>query len=102
MTVEYIRYRIAAEQQPAFVQAITSAHELLAQAPDCLTYQLSHCEEDPELFIWRIEWTSVEGHLNGFRKSAAFGAFFQLVKPFYQCIQEMNHYAVLQEVGRRD
>ncbi|MCB2377609.1 antibiotic biosynthesis monooxygenase [Hymenobacter sp. BT635] len=96
MTVEYIRYRIAAEQQPVFVQAIGSANELLAQAPDCLNYQLSHCEEDPELFIWRIEWTSVERHLNGFRKSPAFGAFFQLVKPFYQSIQEMNHYAVVE------
>ena len=95
MTVEYIRYRIAAEQQPAFTQAISSANQLLAQAPDCLSYQLSHCDEDPELFIWRIEWTSVERHLNGFRKSAQFGAFFQLVKPFYQSIQEMNHYRIL-------
>ncbi|UOQ74513.1 putative quinol monooxygenase [Hymenobacter cellulosilyticus] len=96
MTIEYIRYRIAAEQQPAFVQAIHSANELLAQAPDCLSYQLSHCQEVPELFIWRIEWTSVDSHLNGFRKSPAFGAFFQLVKPFYQSIQEMNHYAVVE------
>ena len=96
MTIEYIRYRIAAEQQPAFGQALASANQLLAQAPDCLGYQLSHCEEDPELFIWRIEWLSVDRHLNGFRKSAQFGAFFQLVKPFYQSIQEMNHYAVVQ------
>ena len=96
MTVEYIRYRIAAEQQPAFLEAIRSAHELLAAAPDCLSYQLAHCEEDAELFIWRIEWTSVERHLQGFRKSAEFGAFFQLVKPFYTSIQEMNHYAVVE------
>jgi len=96
MTVEYIRYRIAAAQQPAFLEAIRRAHELLATAPDCLRYELAHCEEDQELFVWRIEWTSVEQHLNGFRKSAAFGAFFQLVKPFYTSIQEMNHYAVVE------
>ncbi|HEX8349611.1 MAG TPA: antibiotic biosynthesis monooxygenase family protein [Hymenobacter sp.] len=96
MTVEYIRYRITAEQQSAFVQAIGSANQLLAAAPDCLGYQLAHCEEDPTLFIWRIEWTSVERHLNGFRKSAEFGAFFQLVKPFYSGIQEMNHYSILE------
>ena len=96
MTVEYIRYRITAEQQPAFLEAIRSANQLLASSPDCLTYQLAHCEEDPTLFIWRIEWTSVERHLNGFRKSAEFGSFFQLVKPFYTSIQEMNHYAVVE------
>lgn len=95
MTVEYIRYRISAEQQPAFLEAIRRANELLAAAPDCLRYELAHCEEDAELFIWRIEWTSVERHLQGFRKSAEFGAFFQLVKPFYASIQEMNHYAVV-------
>ncbi|MBG8552237.1 putative quinol monooxygenase [Hymenobacter guriensis] len=96
MAIEYIRYRISTEQQPAFVEAIRQANQLLAAAPDCLIYQLAHCEEDPELFIWRIEWTSVERHLQGFRKSAEFGAFFQLVKPFYQSIQEMNHYAVVE------
>ncbi|SNC67490.1 Quinol monooxygenase YgiN [Hymenobacter gelipurpurascens] len=96
MTIEYIRYRIAEEQQPAFLEAIRSAHQLLAAPPDCLNYELTHCEEDPTLFIWRIEWTSVERHLNGFRKSPEFGAFFQLVKPFYTSIQEMNHYAVLE------
>jgi hypothetical protein len=37
----------------------------------------------------------VERHLQGFRKSADFGAFFQLVKPFYASIEEMNHYAVV-------
>ncbi|WBO85023.1 antibiotic biosynthesis monooxygenase family protein [Hymenobacter yonginensis] len=95
MTVEYIRYRIAAEQQPAFLEAIRQANHMLAAAPDCLRYQLAHCEEDVELFIWRIEWTSVERHLQGFRKSADFGAFFQLVKPFYASIEEMNHYAVV-------
>jgi quinol monooxygenase YgiN len=51
MTVEYIRYRIAAEQQPAFLEAIRRAHELLAAAPDCHRYQLAHCEEEAELFI---------------------------------------------------
>ncbi|HEX8429420.1 antibiotic biosynthesis monooxygenase family protein [Hymenobacter sp.] len=95
MTIEFIRYRITAELQPTFVEAIRKANQLLAAVPDCLNYQLNHCEEDAELFIWRIEWTSVERHLNGFRKSAEFGAFFQLVKPFYSGIQEMNHYAVV-------
>ncbi|MBC6697856.1 antibiotic biosynthesis monooxygenase family protein [Hymenobacter puniceus] len=96
MTVEYIRYRIAAGQQLAFLEAIRLANQLLATAPDCLSYQLAHCEEDAELFIWRIEWISVEQHLNGFRKSPEFGTFFQLVKPFYTSIQEMNHYAVME------
>lgn len=95
MTVEYIRYRLSAEQQPAFLEAIRAANGILAASPDCLRYELTHCAEDPTRFIWRIEWTSVERHLQGFRKSAEFGAFFQLVKPFYAGIEEMQHYAVV-------
>ncbi len=96
MTVEYIRYRLSAEQQPAFLDAIRAANIMLAASPDCLRYELTQCQEDATRFIWRIEWTSVERHLQGFRKSAEFGAFFQLVKPFYAGIEEMQHYAVVE------
>ncbi|WP_202910438.1 putative quinol monooxygenase [Hymenobacter sediminis] len=76
MTVEYVRYRIDPEQQPSSVEAIHQVNQLPAIAPDCLNYQLAHCEEEPTLFIWRIEWASVEQHLNGFRKSPEFRLFF--------------------------
>lgn len=95
MTVEYIRYKISDEQRKLFIQAIESACKILIAYPDCLGYQLSHCEEDKANFIWRIEWTSVDRHLNGFRKSDQFMQFFTLVKPFFSNIQEMNHYETL-------
>jgi hypothetical protein len=41
-----------------------------------------------------IHWTSMEEHLNGFRKSADFMPFLNLVKPFYNNIEEMKHYEV--------
>lgn len=95
MTTEYIRYKIEPAQQQGFIDAITSASEILATVPDGLGYHLGHCQEDKDNFIWRIQWTSEDRHLNGFRKSEAFGPFFQLVKPYYNGIQEMNHYHTL-------
>lgn len=50
--------------------------------------------EEPERFIVRIEWDSVDGHEKGFRTSAAFGDFFRAVKPFFAQIEEMKHYSV--------
>lgn len=95
MTVEYIRYTIATHQHKNFIQAIKSACKILAVYPDCLNYQLSHCNEDKENFIWRIEWVSVDRHMNGFRKSEEFAQFFHLVKPFFNNIQEMYHYETI-------
>lgn len=95
MIIEYIRYRIATDKQQQFIDAIESACKILADYPDCLNYELTHCEEDKENFIWRIEWTSVDKHLNGFRKSKEFEHFFQLVKSFFSDVQEMNHYKTI-------
>ena len=95
MTVEYIRYKIVEEQQEQFIEAIENACKIIEDYPDCLNYQLNHCEEDKTNFIWRIEWTSVDRHLNGFRKSEHFAKFLQLVKPYFNQIQEMNHYETI-------
>ncbi len=95
MIVEYIRYKIAEEKQDKFLTAYQKAYEQLDASPYCLGYELSHCEEDKDNFILRIEWTSTHDHLNGFRKSADFGPFLNHVRPFYNDIVEMNHYEVL-------
>jgi quinol monooxygenase YgiN len=92
MTVEYIRYKVNPELKRSFVDAYASAARQLEDSPFCLAYELTECEEEDGQFILRIEWTSTEHHLNGFRNSAGFPEFFQHVKPFYNNIQEMRHY----------
>jgi quinol monooxygenase YgiN len=91
MIVEYIRYEIA-DAQP-FLVAYETARAALDASPHCLAYELSRCEEEPKSFILRIEWDSTEGHLQGFRKSPGFASFFAAVKPFFDDIREMRHYA---------
>jgi quinol monooxygenase YgiN len=91
MIVEYIRYEIA-DAQP-FLVAYETARAALDESPHCLAYELSRCEEQPQSFILRIEWDSTEGHLHGFRKSPGFASFFAAVKPFFDDIREMRHYA---------
>jgi hypothetical protein len=46
--------------------------------------------------VVRIEWDSEEGHLSGFRQSAAFRTFLEAVGPFVNDIEEMRHYEVTQ------
>jgi len=92
MIVEYIRYTISKDKQAKFIEAYTLASNQLDNSEYCLDYELTHCEEEPENFILRIEWTSTEEHLNGFRKSKDFITFYNHVKPFFNNISEMNHY----------
>ena len=100
MAVEYIRYKIAPEQKEAFIETYKSASEELIASEYCTAYELTECEEEAGQFILRIEWTSTEEHLNGFRKSKLFPLFFAKVKPYVDNIQEMRHYKPM-EVNQR-
>jgi quinol monooxygenase YgiN len=100
MTIEYIRYKLNAGQRDAFIESYKTAVNQLEASDYCKAYELSECEEESGSFILRIEWTSTEDHMNGFRKSTIFPAFFSQVKPFFDNILEMRHYK-LTDVTRR-
>lgn len=99
MVVEYIRYRIEPERQTEFEKAYGRAEASLGASKHCTSYELSQGVEEPQNYVLRIEWDSVEGHENGFRQSAEFGAFLGEIKPFVGDIQEMRHYAPTEVTG---
>jgi len=94
MIIEYIRYKISKERQKDFELAYGKAENALRSSSHCLNYDLSHCIEKPEHYILRIEWDSLDGHMKGFRSSPEFQEFFEAVKPFFNDIEEMQHYEV--------
>lgn len=91
-SVEVIRYNIPQDKSEAFEKAYAEAGKHLQTSPYCLEYWVLHGNDEPNHFIVIIHWTSKEEHLQGFRKSKEFGPFFNLVKPFYNNIEEMKHY----------
>ena len=88
-SVEVIRYDIPQNQQAQFEKAYDAAGEFLRKSKYCLSYAINKGSEEPNHYVIIIHWTSENDHLNGFRKSADFMPFFNLVKPFYNQIQEM-------------
>ena len=95
MVVEYIRYRVDADRREAFERAYGQAAASLEASSHCLAYEITRGVEDPEAYIVRIEWDSIEGHEQGFRQSVEFREFFRAVKPFFDDIEEMRHYESL-------
>jgi hemoglobin len=101
MIVEYTRYRIAEDRGESFVAAYEKAAKYLSSSPACLAWELTHCTEEADRYILRIEWKSIEDHLQGFRKQGGFQEFFRLVQPFFHDIEEMQHYELTGVAGRR-
>ena len=99
MIVEYIRYEIPAERKAAFIDAYRDASIELRASKHCLRYEVTQCTEEPTSFVVRIEWDSLDGHMLGFRKEPSFPSFFAKVKPFFDQIREMRHYALTDVVS---
>ncbi len=93
MVLEYIRYIIPEGRSTEFEEAYRRAAVVLEADTHCLGYEVSRGVEEPEHFVVRIEWDSVEGHEQGFRTSQHFSEFFAAVKPFFAEIEEMKHYS---------
>lgn len=100
-SVEIIRYKISADRQASFEEAYTHAGKILQKSPFCLSYEIIHGVDEPQNYIVRIHWTSKEDHMSGFRNSAEFLPFFNLVKSFYNNIEEMKHYEITSSVWKR-
>jgi hypothetical protein len=101
MTIEYIRYELAAHEPEELLHAYIAAAGCLRAAPECLAFELSRCEEAPRCFILRIEWRSTAAHLEGFRKGPQFPPFLAAIKPFIGEIADMRHYAPTAVAWRR-
>lgn len=96
MVVEYIRYSVESASADEFENAYRRAGQVLEADPHCLRYEVARGVEEPQHFVVRIEWDSMEGHEQGFRSSARFQEFFTAVRPFFSEIEEMKHYEVRQ------
>lgn len=92
MIVEYIRYELKTSSTDSLLQAYRDAAPHLQAAPECLAYEMTVCEDAPQTCVLRIEWTSAEAHMQGFRRGVHFPPFLALIRPFIGEISEMRHY----------
>jgi len=92
MIVEYLRYEIDSARQEKFVDDYRAASVPLLASPYATSFDLCQCDEDPQQFILRIEWTSADDHMKGFRSSQEFKDFFMHIKSYLKDIVEMRHY----------
>ena len=92
MIMEIIRYQIVECQEAAFEDAYRQAQKYLAESPHCRGYELARCVKEPTRYVLLIRWDSADGHMKGFRGSPAFQPFVALIAPFFQQIEEMEHY----------
>ena len=80
-------------EEKAFERDIATASRLIASAEGYISHQLRRCIEKKGRYILLVEWTSLEAHTEGFRKSPAYLEWRKLLHHYYDPFPVVEHYS---------
>jgi heme-degrading monooxygenase HmoA len=83
---------VRAQQTGEFEAAFQRAQHILAAAPGYLSHELHRCLEAESQYLLLVRWRALEDHTEGFRKSAQYAEWKQLLHHFYDPFPTVQHY----------
>ena len=92
MILEIATLTIRPEQAADFESAFAVAQQYIAAVPGYREHTLNRCLEQPGRYALLVEWDSVEAHM-GFRQSAEYQPWKELLHHFYDPFPEVLHYS---------
>ncbi len=75
-----------------FQCAFAKASPILASSKGYLSHELHRCRESKGKYMLLVRWRSVEDHILGFRKSAAYQEWKRLLHHFYEPFPTVEHF----------
>jgi heme-degrading monooxygenase HmoA len=92
MILEHAVLQVIPGQESAFEEAFQSAKSVIASSPGFRSLRLGRCVEHDDRYILLVEWDSLTDHTVGFRGSARYEEWRQLLHHFYDPFPEVDHY----------
>lgn len=84
--------KVDAAQRAAFEAAMEKAAPVIAGSPGYLRHELQRSLETPGRYVLLVQWATLEAHTVGFRQSAAFGEWRQIIGPHFAEPPVVEHY----------
>jgi 2-hydroxychromene-2-carboxylate isomerase len=82
-------------QSAAFEAAFARARSILAVAAGHLSHELRRSVEKPNRYLLLVRWRTLEDHTEGFRRSAAYQGWKELLHHFYDPFPAVEHFESL-------
>ena len=79
-------------QTARFEAAFREAQSLIEIQPGYQRHQLQRCTEADHRYLLLVWWDSLEHHTEGFRRSAEYPRWSELLHPFYEPFPTVEHY----------
>jgi heme-degrading monooxygenase HmoA len=80
-------------QEAAFEAAMRLARPLIMASPGCLGMEVRPCLENSSRYLLLVQWRALEDHTIGFRQSAPYQEWCNLLHGFYDPVPTVEHYA---------
>lgn len=79
-----------------FEAAFAEAQTIIAGQTGYLGHELQKCLEVENRYLLLVKWETLEDHTQGFRGSAEYETWRQLLHHFYDPFPEVEHYQLVQ------
>ncbi|ROS78608.1 antibiotic biosynthesis monooxygenase [Cellulomonas sp. PhB143] len=93
MIREHALLSVRPGSEAEFESAFATARPLIESRPGFLRLSLSRGVESWSTYLLLVEWDSVEAHEQGFRRSAEFARWRELLHHFYEPMPVVEHFA---------
>jgi heme-degrading monooxygenase HmoA len=95
MILEHALLPVIAGREAEFEAAFAEAKPLIASMPGFVDLRLSRSLETPNEYLLLVHWRSVEAHEQGFRGSAEYERWRELLHGFYDPFPVVEHFTAV-------
>lgn len=92
MILEAAILNVKPGQEEAFESAMRAARPLIAATPGFLGIDVRRSIERPNAYLLLVRWEKLEDHTVGFRQSARYQEWREVLHRFYEPFPVVEHY----------
>jgi heme-degrading monooxygenase HmoA len=102
MVLELAILNVIPGREGEFEQAFAQARGIISSMPGFQSLELQKCLERPNRYALLVRWSRLEDHTIGFRQSAGYQQWKQLLHHFYDPFPNVEHYVSIHSHRLRD
>jgi heme-degrading monooxygenase HmoA len=92
MVLEVAILNVRDGESAAFEATFREAQRIIAASRGCKRHELRRCVEAEGRYLLLVWWDTLESHTEGFRGSAAYDEWRELLHRFYDPVPTVEHY----------
>lgn len=92
MILEHALLDVLPGREDEYLAAFAEARPLIESRKGFVDLRLERCVEHPSRFLLLVRWERLEDHTEGFRGSAEYGRWRELLHHFYDPFPEVTHF----------